>query len=40
MSKKSRFRDPWTSNMVNGPKYCSKLNQSTFTVLIDPYEDN
>ena len=31
--------DP-SSNMVNGPKYCWKLNRSTFTIFIDPCEDN
>ena len=25
-------------NMVNGPKQCSKLNGSTFTIFIDPCE--
>ena len=29
-----------TSNMVNGPKHYSKLNQSIFTRFIDPCEDN
>ena len=32
--------DPSTSNMVNGPKHCSKLNGSTFTIFIDPFERN
>ena len=27
---------PWTSNMVNGPKHCLKLNHSLFTIFIDP----
>ena len=27
-----------TSNLVNGPKHCSKLNGSTFTIFIDPVE--
>ena len=27
-----------TSNMVNVPKHCSKLNGSTFTIFIDPVE--
>ena len=31
---------PLTSNMVNGPKHCSKLNESKFAVFIDPYECN
>ena len=26
---------PSTSNMVNGPKHCSTLNDGTFTILID-----
>ena len=25
--------------MVSGPKHCSKLNDSTFTISIDPCED-
>ena len=32
--------DPSTSNMVNGPKYCWKLDESTFTIFIDHCEDN
>ena len=32
--------DPSTSNMVNRPKQCSKLNESIFTIFIDPCEDN
>ena len=31
--------DPSTSNMVNGPKHCWKLNDSTFTIFIDPSEE-
>ena len=27
--------DPSTSNMVNAPKHCSKLDDSTFTIFID-----
>ena len=38
--KESVLEDPSTSNMVNGPKDCSKLNDSTFTILIRPSEDN
>ena len=38
MSKKSRFRGPFTSNIVNGPKHCSKLNDTTLTMFIDPCE--
>ena len=26
--------------MVNGPKHCWKLNESNFTIFIDPYERN
>ena len=40
ISKKSYFRGPFTSNMVNGPKHCSKLNDITFTIFIDPCEGN
>ena len=32
--------DPSTSDMVNGPKHCWNLNDSTFTILIDPCEGN
>ena len=31
---------PSTSNRVNGPKHCSKLNNSTLAVFIDHFEDN
>ena len=27
--------DPSTSNMLKGPKKCSKLNDSAFTIFID-----
>ena len=33
-------KDPSTSNMLNGPKHCSNLNYSTFTITIDPCEDS
>ena len=33
-------KDPSTSNMVNGLKHCSKLNDSTFTIFIDNYAGN
>ena len=33
-------KDSSTSNMVNGPKHCSKLNDSTFTIFIDPCKGN
>ena len=29
-----------TSNIVKGPKHCSKLIDSTFTTLIDPCAGN
>ena len=29
-----------TTDMVNGPKHCWNLNDSTFTIFIDPCEDN
>ena len=32
--------DPSTSYMVNGQKHSSKLNDRTFTIFIDPCEDN
>ena len=30
--------DSSRSNMVNGMKHCSKLNDNTFTIFIDPVE--
>ena len=38
--KSGVFEDPSTSDMENGPKHSSKLNDSTFTIFIDPCEDN
>ena len=32
--------DPLSSNKVNGPKHCSKLNNSIFTIFIDLFEGN
>ena len=32
--------DPSRRNMVNGPKHCCNLNESTFTKFIDHCEDN
>ena len=32
--------NPLKRNMINGPKNCSKLNDSTFTIFIDSCEDN
>ena len=32
--------DPSRSNMVNRSKHCSNLNDSTFTIFIDPSEGN
>ena len=34
------FEDSSKSNMVNGPKHCSNLNHSTFTIFIDQCEGN
>ena len=31
--------DSSRSTMVNGPKHCSKLNDSTFTIFIDRGEE-
>ena len=31
---------PSSINMVNGPKHFWNLNDSTFAIFIDPYEDN
>ena len=35
MSKTPVSEHPSTSNMGNGPKHCSKLKDSTFTIFID-----
>ena len=32
--------DPSTSNMVNGPKHCWNMKDSTFTISIDHWEGN
>ena len=32
--------DPLTSNVVNEPKHCFNLNESTFTIFIDHCEGN
>ena len=32
--------DPSTSTMVNGPKHCSKFDDSNFTIFIDPWLGN
>ena len=38
---KSPFsEDPSKSNMVNAPKHCSNLKDSTFTIFIDHWEVN
>ena len=29
-----------TGNVVNGPKHCVNLNESTFTICIDHFQDN
>ena len=31
--------DTSASNMVNEPRHCSKLNESTFTIFIDPCQE-
>ena len=36
--KKPRLLDPSTSNMVNGPKECWNLDNSTFIIFIDHCE--
>ena len=38
VSKKSHFRRPWTSNMVNGPNHPWNLNNSTFIIFIDQFD--
>ena len=32
--------DPSKSNMVNAPKHCSNLKDSSFTIFIDNWECN
>ena len=32
--------DPLTSNMLNVPKHCLNLNDSTFTIFFGPCEGN
>ena len=31
--------DPWTINIVNGPKRCRNVNNSTFTIFADHRKD-
>ena len=38
--KSPTSENPSTSDMVNGPKHAWNLNDSTFTIFIDPYEGN
>ena len=38
--KSSISEDPSKSTMVNGPKHCSNLNRSTFSIFIDECERN
>ena len=38
--KSPLLEDPSTSNMLSGPKDCWYLNDSTFTIFIDPLESN
>ena len=33
-------KDPSTTNMANRPKHCWNLNDSSFTIFIDPCEGN
>ena len=40
MSKKSYFKRPFASNMVNGAKHCWNLRNSTFIIFIDHYEES
>ena len=40
MSEKSRFTYPLTSDMVKRAKHCWNLNDSNFTIFIDPCEGN
>ena len=40
MSKKSHFKVPLKSNMVNAPKHCGNLHGSTFTIFIDHFGGN
>ena len=32
--------DSSTKNMVNGPNHCWNMNDSIFTIFIDPFEGN
>ena len=38
--KRSILDEPLTSNLVNEPKHCYTLDDSTFTVFIDHCESN
>ena len=38
--KSSILDKPLTSNLVNGPKHCYTLDDSTFTMFIDHCESN
>ena len=38
--KSSTSEDPSTSNMVNGPKHCWNLRDSTFIIFIDKCKRN
>ena len=35
MSKSPVWDDPWTGNMVNGPKHWINLNDGSFTIFVD-----
>ena len=38
--KRPVLEHPFKSNMVNAPKHCSNLKESSFTILIDHWERN
>ena len=38
--KSAASREPSESNMVNAPKHCLNLHDSTFTIIIDRSEGN
>ena len=40
MFKKSPLKESFGSNVVKESKHCSKFNDSTFTIFIDPCESN
>ena len=38
--KNLNSNDPLTSNMINRPKHCCDLNDSTVSLFRDPFEGN